>query len=136
MTALQEYDLEIKPAKIVKGKGMCLLFAKSNDPKDQQTKWEQEEAAPTGSINAIETTTPEWYDHIKFFLNHGFSLKTLDSKKRRALRLNSTPYQFIDNVLFRKNYDGFFPRCLKWIKLMISFFNFMQDLLVGISQER
>ena len=113
MTALQEYNLEIKPAKIVKGKGMCLLTHQLNDPENQQVEWEQEETIPTGSVNAIETTTSEWYDHIKFFLNHGFSPETLDSKKRTVLRLKSAPYQFIDGILFRKNYHGVFLRCLE-----------------------
>ena len=35
------------------------------------------------------------------------------SKKRRALWLKSTSYQVIDGVLFRKNYDGVFFRCLE-----------------------
>ena len=83
MKTLQEYDLEIKPVKIVKGQGFCLLFTQSNDPKYQQTNWEKEEAIPIGSVNAIETTTSEWYEHIKFFLNHGFAPETLDPKKHR-----------------------------------------------------
>ena len=29
------------------------------------------------------------------------------------MRLKETPYQFIDNVLFCKNYDGVFLRCLE-----------------------
>ena len=91
---------------------MCLLSAQSNDPKDQQTNWEKEEAVPTGSVNTIDMKTSEWYPHINFFLNHGFSPETLDSKKCRALRLKSAPYQLLDNVLFRKNYDGVFLRCL------------------------
>ena len=77
MMALQEYDLEIKPMKIVKGQYLCLLSSQSNDPVDQQTNWEQEEVVPTGSVNAIETKTSEWYDHIKFFLHKGFSPKPL-----------------------------------------------------------
>ena len=48
-----------------------------------------------------------------FFLHNMFSPKTLDPKKCRALRLKSSPYQLIDNVLFRKNYDGIFLRCLE-----------------------
>ena len=92
---------------------MCVLSTQSNDLEDQQTKWEQEEVVPTGSINAIETTTSEWYDHNNFFLNDRFSPETLDSKKCRALRLNSVPYQLIDNVSFKKNYDGVFLRCLE-----------------------
>ena len=78
MIALQEYDLEINPMKIFKGQGLCLISSQSNDPNIQKTNWEQEEAIPTGSINAIETTTSEWYDHINFFLHNGFSPETLD----------------------------------------------------------
>ena len=102
MMALQEYDLEIKHVKIVKGQCLFLLSSQSNDPADQQTNWEQEEVVPTSSVNEIETTTSKWYDHIKFFLHNGFSPETLDPRKRRALRLKSSPYQLIDNVLFRK----------------------------------
>ena len=36
-----------------------------------------------------------------------------NSKQRRALRLKSTSYQIINGVLFRKNYDGVFLRCLE-----------------------
>ena len=54
MKMLHEYDLEIKPTKIVKGQGLCLLSSQSKDPEDQQTNWEQEEAVPTCSVNAIE----------------------------------------------------------------------------------
>ena len=80
MTTLQEYDLEIKLANIVKGQGLCLLSSQSNYPKDQQTNWDQEEALPTGSVNAIETKTSEWYDHIKFFLITSLKLKPLTLK--------------------------------------------------------
>ena len=113
MTALQEYDMEIKPAKIIKGQGLFQLTAQSNDPENQQTDWEQEEATPTGFVNALETTASEWYDHTNFFLHNGFAPKTLYPKKCRALRMKSAPYQLINDVLFRNNYDGVFLRCLE-----------------------
>jgi hypothetical protein len=31
MTSLQEYDMDINPAKIVKGQGLCKLAAKSKE---------------------------------------------------------------------------------------------------------
>ena len=113
MTALQEYDLEIKPTNIVRGQGLCQLTAQSNDPENQEADWEQEEATPTGFFNALETAAFEWYDHIRFFLHNGFSPETLDPKKCRALRLKSAPYQLINDVLFRKNCDGVFLRFLE-----------------------
>ena len=42
MVALQEYDLEINPAKIVIQQGLCLPAAQSNDP-EQEQQWIQEE---------------------------------------------------------------------------------------------
>ena len=106
----------------------CSVSTQSNDPKDQQTNWEQEEVVPTSSLIAIGTTTSKWYDHIKFFLHNRFPPETLDPRKRRALRLKSAPYQLINDVLFRNNYDGVFLKFLEKIRLMISYFNFMQDL--------
>ena len=80
MMSLQEYDLEIKLAKIVRGQGLCHLITQSNDPKHQHTDWEQEEATPTGFVNALETMASEWYDHIKLFLCNGFAPETIDPK--------------------------------------------------------
>ena len=113
MTMLQEYGMEIKPSNIVKGQGLCLLAAQSNDPEKEQLQWNQEEGRSEGFVNVIFAPTSEWYDDIQFFLTHGFSPQTLDFKKRRALRLKVAPYQFIDGVHFRRNYDGVFLRCLE-----------------------
>ena len=113
MTTLQEYDMESKLAKIVKGQGLCWLTSQSNDPENQQADWEQEETTPTSFVNALETVASEWYDHIIFFLHNVFSPETLDTKKRRALRLKLAPYQLINDVLFRNNYYGVFLRFLE-----------------------
>ena len=40
MTALQEYDLEFKPATIIKGQGMCKLTTESHTNED--CDWENE----------------------------------------------------------------------------------------------
>ena len=42
----------------------------------------------------------------------GTALAYLEPRKRRALRLKSTPYLLIDNILFRRNLDGILLRCL------------------------
>lgn len=44
ITTLQEYDMEIKPTKLVKGQGLCKLAAKShkNQTKDYEDWWENE----------------------------------------------------------------------------------------------
>jgi hypothetical protein len=53
-----------------------------------------------------------WYDDIKFYLTHGFAPRYPDPKNRRALRLKSASFQLINDVLFRKNFDGVLMRCL------------------------
>ena len=99
MTAIQEYELEIKSAKRVKGKGLCLLEAQLNVP-EQERKCIHEEDMSTDTIDVISTPSSEWYDDIAFYLTHGYAPPNLDFKKCRNLRLKVAPYQFIDNVLF------------------------------------
>ena len=65
------------------------------------------------TIDVITTPSSEWYDDIRFYLIHGYAPPTLDFKKCRNMRLKATPYQFVYNVLFHKNYDGVFLRCLE-----------------------
>lgn len=36
-----------------------------------------------------------------------------DARKRRALQLNSTRYQVISSILFRRNFDNVLLRCLE-----------------------
>jgi hypothetical protein len=61
----------------------------------------------------ISTPTFSWYNDIKYYLNHGTSLESLQPKKIRALSLKSVKYQLIDGALFRKNYDNVFLICLE-----------------------
>ena len=42
LTCLQEYDLEIKPTKLVKGQGLCKLMAEALDPQKEEEGWENE----------------------------------------------------------------------------------------------
>ena len=59
-------------------------------------------------------TAPEsWYRDLIHYLQQGYLSEHWSSKKRRALRLKSDSYQFIEGVLFRNNYDGVLLRCLE-----------------------
>jgi hypothetical protein len=44
---------------------------------------------------------------------HGSSPRNIDPKNRRALRLKSSSSLLINDILFRKKFDGFFLRCLE-----------------------
>ena len=78
-------------------------------------------------VDVISSPSSQWYDDIKFYLTHGYAPPTLYFKKCRTLRLKVSPYQFIDNVLFQRNYDGVFLGCLE--KLEAS--NILFEMHVG-----
>jgi len=64
-------------------------------------------------ICCAQTMTNSWYENIIFYLLHGSALCNIDSKNRRALRLKSASFQLINDILFWKNFDGVFLRCLE-----------------------
>ena len=97
---------------MVKGQGLCLLVAQSNVPKQERQCIHEEDMKPK-TIDVIYASLSEWYEDIRFYLTHGYAPPNLEFKKHRNLRLKETPYQFIDMVLFQKNYDGVFLRFLE-----------------------
>jgi hypothetical protein len=40
MEAVQEFDLDIKPAKLVKGQGLCKLVAEAQDQLNEDPVWD------------------------------------------------------------------------------------------------
>ena len=108
VTTLQEYDLEIKPAKIVRGQGFCrLLVGASNIPESGDTEHIEE-------INQVSITDFEsQYADLIFYLKNGHAPPNLSYKNKRAIRLKSKTFVIIDDVLFRKNYDSVLLRCLE-----------------------
>ena len=82
VTTLQEYDLEIRPAKIVRGQGFCRILAgASNIPQSSDTD-------PTEEINQISVTDSEsQYANLIFYLKNGYAPPILSYKSKRAIRL-------------------------------------------------
>ena len=66
-----------------------------------------------GNFFQSQPPPDSWYHDIKFFLLHGNALEHLESRSKRALRLRSSPYQLIDNILFKKNFEGVLLYCLE-----------------------
>jgi hypothetical protein len=42
MAIVQEFDLDIKPAKLVKGQGLCKLPVEAQDHVNEDPRWENE----------------------------------------------------------------------------------------------
>eukprot|EP00253_Pinus_taeda_P032840 PITA_32840 len=108
VTALQEYDLEIKPTKIVRGQGFYRLLAgASNIPESSVTNQFEE-------INQISIADSEsQYADLIFYLKNGYAPPNMSYKSKRAIRLKDFFFTIIDDVLFRQNYDSILLRCLE-----------------------
>ena len=110
VTALQEYDLEIKPSKIVRGQGLCKLMVEGNDDEMravEEEKLELEEGISQVAINVnFEQRQDSWYADLKQLLITGAPPEGLNPKQKRALRLKAQPYQLIQGILFRSNREG------------------------------
>eukprot|EP00253_Pinus_taeda_P020727 PITA_20727 len=108
VTTLQEYELEIKPAKIVRGQGFFrLLVGASNIQESGDTDQIEE-------INQISIAGSEsQYADLIFYLKNGYAPPNLSYKNKRAIRLKAKDFTIIDYVLFRQNYDSILLRCLE-----------------------
>jgi hypothetical protein len=94
LAKIQEYDIDIKPLKVVKGQGLCDLIANS-DYVDGMI-----------SISVGEPLADlEWYGDIVLYLSFGQFPITMSPKERRKLKLKSNQYVMIDDISFRRNYN-------------------------------
>eukprot|EP00253_Pinus_taeda_P031301 PITA_31301 len=105
VTALQEYDIEIYPANIVRGQGFCKMLAEAS----------QISEIPSIEVQVCEVSLNDeesLYADIIYYLKNGYAPSYLNYTKKRALRLKAKQYQFINDIIFRMNYDSVLLRCL------------------------
>jgi hypothetical protein len=87
VTSLQEYDIEITPAQIVRGQGLCKLVTDSAVGQQEENDMLNPGQHYQNQICCVQNPVSPWYDDIKFCLIHGSTPRHLDPTKRRALRL-------------------------------------------------
>jgi hypothetical protein len=114
MTSLQEYDLELNPTKIIKGKGLFKLVTQDMDDENKEEYgWQEEPTMYTQHVPYIPIVEDSYYNDLKCYLQHCTISEHLNSKHKRALKLKSLQYMLVCGILFRKNYDGVLLRCLE-----------------------
>jgi ribonuclease HI len=113
VTSLQEYDLEITPAHIVRGQGLCKLVVDSETKQQEDSGTLDLEQRDQNLICCAQNLASPWYDDIRFCLEHGSTPHYLDPAKRRALRLKYASFHLVNGILFRQNFDGVLMRCLE-----------------------
>jgi hypothetical protein len=113
MAVVQEIDLDIKPAKLVTGQGLCKLAAEAQYQINEDPGWENELSLWCSEALYIPQGPESWYEKMIYLLHHGTCPENLNPKERRALRLKCAQYHLINLVFFHVNDDGVLLRCLE-----------------------
>jgi hypothetical protein len=87
MGFVQEFDLDIKLAKLVKGQGLCKLAIEAQDQLNEGSEWNNELALWCSEALYVPPGQESWYGKIIYLLHHGNCPKNLNPKERRALRI-------------------------------------------------
>jgi len=111
-----EYDLEIKPTKLIKGQGLAKLMAESNlHVLDinliAALSEEQEEDDPFLQVSDMFMSSP-WYSDIVYVFQHLNPPSEVPKGKARSLKLKASKYCILDGVLFWKGPRGVLLNCL------------------------
>jgi hypothetical protein len=86
---IQEYDLEIKPTKLVKGQGLAKMLTEGNERAlGMICQNNNQEFSP----NLLKLEQVEWYANIIFYLKNLTCPSHLVGHKKRALRLKSSKH--------------------------------------------
>lgn len=100
VTMLQEYDIEIQPMKLVRGRTLTRTMAEIV-PKITTQQYHLQYFLPD-----------EWYDDVVFcFLNQKCPAH-LNTVQRRVLRLKSASYMLKREILYKKIHEGIYLHCL------------------------
>ncbi|XP_059070429.1 uncharacterized protein LOC131860082 [Cryptomeria japonica] len=99
VSKISEFNLDIKPTKIVRGQGLCNLIVESKN--------EVTEELPLVLFVGLEDS---WFADVSYLLTYGDCPKYLSPREKQNLRLKATKYVIFDDVLYKKGLDGTFLR--------------------------
>ena len=106
-----EYDIEIKPIKLIKGQGLAKLKNETNFQALDINDLDNEQEMATPQINQAFMQSP-WYTDICFVLLNLQAPLGLSRTKKRFLKMKASKFCIIDNVLFWRNHEGILLNCL------------------------
>eukprot|EP00253_Pinus_taeda_P036204 PITA_36204 len=115
IAALLEYDVEIKPTKLVKGQGLAKLMVESNlHALDinliAAMSNENEEESPI-QVSEMFSLSP-WYSDIIYVLKNLSPLLGMTRNKARTLKLKAAKFCILNFALYWKDLGGVLLNCL------------------------
>ena len=93
--------MEITPAQLVRGQGLCKLVSDSTIGQQEESDTSNLGQSDQSLVCCTQNLVSPWYDDIRFCLEHGSTPHHLDPAKRRALRLKSSSFHLVNGILFR-----------------------------------
>ncbi|XP_057868756.2 uncharacterized protein LOC131075856 [Cryptomeria japonica] len=106
ITKILEYDVDIKPTKLVHGRGLCEYIVQQCEPHNDEVATEE-----TITL-LLDLPNDSWIKKRKQFIKVGIFPEDLPSAKRRFYRLQNNGFRLIDETLFKRNFDGVLLRCV------------------------
>jgi hypothetical protein len=108
IVVILEYDIEIKPTKLIKGQGLAELMVESNfhalDIKFL-AEFDEQGEQETPHIKEVFLNTP-WYADLIFVLHNLQAFPGLTKTKSRFLKLKALKYCILDGNLYWKDVGG------------------------------
>ena len=89
----QEYDIEIKPTKLVRGNALCKVITKNKIAEESEELREKQLVLVVGLHDL-------WFENISYLLTYGECLEDLTTRQRRDLKLKVAKYVIWDGKLF------------------------------------
>eukprot|EP00253_Pinus_taeda_P027018 PITA_27018 len=109
IAALLEYDVEIKPTKLIKGQGLAKLMAETNlqvlDINLIAAMSDEDEENPLVQVSEMFLSSP-WYADILYVLQHLSSPPGMPRNRSRTLKLKAAKFCILDSALFWKDPGG------------------------------
>eukprot|EP00253_Pinus_taeda_P002233 PITA_02233 len=115
IASLLEYDVEIKPTKLVKGKGLEKLMAESNlhalDINLITAMSDENEEVSSIQVSEMFVLSP-WYSNILYVLQNLSPPHGMIQKKSRTLKLKAIKFFILNSALYWKDFSGILLNCL------------------------
>ena len=133
-----EYDVEIKPTKLVKGQCLAKLLTESNCQAFRlnvvfNELLEEEKSQHEREMEHIfhKYDDSAWYNDIVYFLLFLQSPLDLDKRKFRSLKLKAMIFCIVQHNLFWKYHVGILLRCVDEEEVYALQLKCMKEFVVG-----
>ena len=106
-----EYDIEIKPTKLIKGQRLAKLMTEINFQALDINELGNEQEMATPQISQAFLESPSYADITHVLLNLQGPPR-LSRTKKRFLKMKASKFYILDNAIFWKNHEGIILNCL------------------------